>query len=339
MQIVNPYALLLLPAVPLLFWLVQRAGKIAAVSHSTVGELARVRPTWAVRLRRVLPFLRAIAMILLVLALARPQWGIETTRIYREGIAVTMVVDISSSMGAVDLKIGDETANRLDVVKTTFKAFIEGEGDDLGGREGDLIGMVTFARFPDALSPLTLDHEALLNLLEEVAIVELAEEDGTAIGDAIILGIDRLRRTSGASRVMIMLTDGSNNAGDTDPVQAAQIAKALGIRIYTIGAGTRGTAMIPVRENGVSEMRPTQVFIDEHTLRQIATNTGGAYYRATDADALRTIYAEIDRMEKGTHVAESYQQYTELFPYLVALALLLVLIEFVLRATRLRTVP
>ena len=349
MRLESPFMLLLLLLVPLLFHFSRRFGRQATVDYPRVGELAGLTPTFMTRLRIVLPYLRLLALILCIVALARPQWGQQVTRIYRDGIGIVMVVDISSSMAALDLQIGDEPANRLDVVKETFRAFVTGEegtdsSDDEAmpfGREGDMIGMVTFARFSDNLSPLTLDHEALLGALEEVTIVQLPEEDGTAIGDAMIMGAEVLQRAGGKSKVMLLLTDGSNNAGNTDPVEAAVAASALGVKVYTIGTGTRGTAMTPIRDSDGAEPRlaPVQVFIDEHTLTQMATTTGGQYFRATDGEALGEIYSEIDRLEKSTNIAEQYQRYLEGYPFLLFAALALLVFEGVLVNTRLRALP
>jgi Ca-activated chloride channel homolog len=291
-------------------------------------------------MRKALPWLRALVLILLITALARPQWGVEATKIQREGIAIAMVIDVSGSMAALDLQIGERQANRLDVVKETFRDFVAGDNGALPGREGDIIGMITFARYADAMSPLTLDHNALIGLLDQVEIVQLPEEDGTAIGDGMVAGIELLRGAAGVSKVMILLTDGSHNAGDAEPIEAAQIASALGIRIYTIGAGTRGIALMPSRNrDGSINYVPGQVFIDEFTLERIATMTGGRYFRATDEAALRAIYGEIDRLEKARHVAESYQKYVDAFGPLLALGLGLLLLEVMLVNTCLRTVP
>ena len=340
MRLANPEALLLLLAVPPLLWWIRARGAPAGMGYPALGDLLGLRPSWPARLRRALPWLRALVLILVIFALARPQWGVEATQVLREGIAIAMVVDVSSSMGALDLRIDDRQANRLDVVKATFREFVTGDGAALPGRDGDVIAMVTFARFADVLSPLTLDHEALLALLDRVELVPVPEEDGTAIGDGMVAAIERLRAAEGAGKVMILLTDGSHNAGDAEPIDGAQIASALGIRIYTIGAGTRGIALVPSRNrDGSIDHVPAQVFIDEFTLERIADLTGGRYFRATDAAALRSIYAEIDRLEKARHVAESYQTYVDAFTPLGAFGLGLLLLEIVLVNTGLRTVP
>lgn len=350
MRFENPWALLLLAVPPALFLWLRRRDRPAGVGYTATGDLEILGGAFMTRLRAALPWVRLLVLALCVVALARPQWGQQVTRIYRDGIAIVMVVDVSSSMGALDLQIGDEPANRLDVVKETFRGFIEGgeegEGEGEGGgepesgREGDLIGMVTFARFGDNLSPLTLDHDALLLALDEIDIVQVSEEDGTAIGDALAMGAELLQRAGAKSKVMILLTDGSNNAGATGPVDAAAAAKALGIRIHAIGAGTRGVAMTPVRQgDDTTVMVPTQVFIDERMLAGVAEATGGRYFRATDGAALREIYAEIDRLETSTNVAEQYQRYVEGFPALLLCALLLLCAEAALVNTRLRALP
>ena len=349
MRLASPYFLGLLILLPFFwYWLRQRG--VASAHNNALAfpstQLLQEFASFKSRARKVLPLLRWLALLLCILALTRPQWGIEATKIVREGIAIAMVVDISSSMAAEDLQLDEKKSNRLEVVKHTFKSFVTGDSDnanssaDLQGREGDMIGMFTFARYTEALSPLTLDHAAVLDMLEQVKLVPLPEEDGTAIGDAIVMGVEGLRRGGSVSKVMILLTDGTNNAGDTAPLQAAQIAKALGIKIYTIGTGTRGIAMMPARlRGGGFELRPTPVYIDEDSLTDVAELTGGKYYRATDSETLAAIYAEIDRLEKGENVIESYQQYVEMFPPLLFAALALLLLEILLSTTFLRTVP
>jgi Ca-activated chloride channel homolog len=339
MRFAHPEALLLLLLVPVLLAAVRRRAVRRAIGFPVSTELARLRPSAAARLHAALPWLRGLTLCLAVLALAGPQWGVEATRIEREGIAVAMVIDTSSSMSAIDLRLDGRPSNRLDVVKATFRDFVTG-GIGLDGRGGDAIGMVTFARYADNISPPTLDHEALLGLLDQVGIVELPTEDGTAIGDAIVRAIDLLGAAEGASKVIILLTDGSYNAGETEPLVAAQIAGAYGIRIHAIGAGTRGTAPMPVpAADGGIDYRPSEVTIDEATLEQIAQLSEGRYFRATDAAALRSIYAEIDRLEKGRNVAELHQRYVEIYPLVVALGLILLVLEIVMANTRLRAIP
>jgi Ca-activated chloride channel family protein len=344
MRFGSPEALLLLLPVGLLILWLRRRARPHAVSFPLAGALAQMRPSFAVRLRKALPWLRALVLVLAVLALARPQWGVEATRVHREGIAIAMVIDTSSSMSAIDLKLDDQPSSRLDVVKATFRDFVHGRSgqgeNDLVGRDGDAVGMVTFARYADTISPLTLDYDALLALLDRVGIVALPTEDGTAIGDAIVRAVDLLDAVGAGSKVIILLTDGSYNAGETEPLVAAQIAAAYGIRIYAIGAGSRGNALMPVTAPGGGvDYLSAPVTIDETTLEQIAQLTGGRYFRATDGAALRAIYAEIDRLETAPNVAEHHQRYIELYPLFVALGLGLLLLEILLVNTRLRTIP
>ena len=339
MRLASPYALLLLLLVPIILALRRRQQYTVAVRYSSIADVAALAPSLTTRWRWILPCLRTLALVLCIIALARPQQGLGAIKVSREGIAMLMVVDISGSMAALDLQIDGRQSSRLNTVKQTFRTFVQG-GKNLTGRAGDLIGMVTFARYPDSVCPLTLDHDTLLALLDQVEIVTLPEEDGTAIGEAIALGVERLKDSTARSRVMIVLTDGVNNAGDTEPRQAARIARALGLKIYTIGAGTRGVAMVPVRApGGQTVLQRIRVDIDEAMLTEIATLTGGQYFRATDGAALQAIYSEIDRLEKSTNVTEQYQQYAEFFPFVLLPGLGCLVLELVLSTTRFRKIP
>ena len=340
MRFADPNMLILLVLVPMLLFLQIWLRDAASISFPGVRDIVKIKKTWVVRLQPLPPTFRTIALMACIVALARPQWGVETTNIQSEGIAIAMVVDISTSMGAVDLELDDEKINRLEVVKGAFRKFVEGDDKEVEGREGDLIGMFTFARYADGLSPLTLDHTALLKVLDGVEIVGLPEEDGTAIGDALVLAAEELRNAVATSRVMILLTDGSNNAGDTSPVDAARVAEAFGVKVYTIGAGSQGKAMMPqVSRDGTVTYHTTQVYIDEYVLTQVAELTGGSYFRATDREGLHGIYAEIDRLETSTNIGEQYQRYIEGFPLILAFALMILLCEVTLTATRFRRIP
>jgi Ca-activated chloride channel family protein len=341
MRFASPYALSLLLVVPILLALRQRQPYTVAVHYSSIADLTALSPSLATRLRWVLPLLRTLVLVLCILALARPQRGLEAIKVYSEGIAILMVVDISGSMAALDLQVDGRQSSRLDAVKQTFRTFVQGGGrHNLTGRDGDLIGMVTFARYPDGVCPLTLDHDTLLSLLDQVEIVTLPDEDGTAIGEALALGVERLKDSTAKSRVMILLTDGVNNAGDTEPRQAAQIARALGIKIYTIGAGTRGVAMVPARSpSGQMVLQRMRVDIDEALLSEIATRTGGQYFRATDGAVLQAIYCEIARLEQSPNVTEQYRHYAEIFPLFLIPGLGCLVLELVLANTRFRKIP
>jgi Ca-activated chloride channel family protein len=335
-----PWALALLVLPPLLVWLAWRRQRMPRLAHPAAGPLAAAPASLRQRARIALPLLRLACLSLCVLALARPQWGVEMTRVDRSGISIAMLVDVSSSMSALDLELAGRRSDRLAVVKATLEDFVRGDGAMLAGRDGDAIGIITFARYADALSTMTLDHEALLTLLDDIEIVTLPDEDGTAVGDALMLGIDQLRRLDNGSRVLVLLTDGSHNTGAAEPLDAAMVARALGIRVYTVGAGTRGQALMPMPgRNGTVDYVPAEVDIDEAALQQIADLTGGRYFRATDGAALHAIYGEIDRLEKGTNVLKYYQHHREAFPLVIGAALALLLLETTLATTWLRALP
>ncbi len=341
----SPLWLALVPVIAVAFLArriqAKKAGERASgkISFSSLAGFSGSPVTWRARAVRTLPWMQGVAMIAVVLALARPQHGFEVTEAVTEGITIAMAIDVSSSMSALDLGEGEggTSRNRLQVVQQTFSDFIAGK-DDLPGRESDLVSLIAFARYADSLTPPTLDHETLLRLVDSLEPVSEPEEDGTAVGDAILAGLDSLSSARNTSRVMVLLTDGSHNAGLADPLRAAEAAEALDVRIYTIGAGSQGRAEIPARP-GETSGRRMQVFIDEFTLTKIAETTGGKYFRATNIEGLRAIYAEIDRLEKNRNVARNYQRSVDLYPWFLAAALFLVLLRAALDVTVLRTVP
>lgn len=348
MILASPYLLLLVLLVPVVVWLGHVRRKVkAAVLYSSTESFRGIKPSLMYRLRHLPTVLRAVALVLIVVALARPQKGQESVVISTEGIAIQMVVDTSGSMMAEDMQFGSKRMNRLDALKRVFKDFVAG-GEGLKGRANDVIGMISFARYPDARCPLTLDHGVLLQLIDDTEIVKDQREDGTAIGEAMALGIERMKGAKVKSKVMIVLTDGQNNVGGVLPVAvpndprpgAAPIAKALGIKIYTIGAGTRGMAPFPRQlPNGETVYQPMPVDIDENTLKEVAKLTGGKYFRATDGDSLAKIYGEIDKLEKTKTESVKYLDYTELFPFFLFPGLALLVVEHVLRSTRFRKIP
>jgi Ca-activated chloride channel family protein len=346
-------ALLLLPLAVLPWWRLLDGRMRGRVEFSSIGLLSACTGSLWVRLRFLPPLLRSVAILLLVACLARPGKADEQTRVFVEGIAIELVVDRSGSMRALDFTIGGRSVDRLAAVKRVVRDFVEG-GDGLPGRPNDLIGLIAFARFPDTLCPLTLDHGHLLAALDAIRMPEDRGEDGTAIGDALALAVERMRdledRREIKSRVVVLLTDGENNAGAIDPRMAAEIARAYGVRVYTIGMGTRGFAKVPVQFMGRTVLRDELVSIDEDTLREIAKATGGEYFRATDTDSLRRIYETIDALERTRTEQRRYRQFrdyaTEPFrlggvalPPLLLLPLLLLAGDLLLSATRLRSVP
>ena len=326
----DPLFFLLLVLVPLLVYRHFRR-QHGAVRFSSIDNLKRIGPSWTLWARHGLLLLRCVTVILLVIALARPQKGRQETKIITEGIDIILAVDVSGSMMAEDFQIGGEHRNRLYVVKEVVRDFIK-------GRQNDRIGIVTFAGRPYTLCPLTLDYGWLIQQLDRAEIGMI--EDGTAIGSAIATSANRMRASTAESRIIILLTDGLNNAGQIDPITAADAARALNVRIYTIGAGTKGLAPFPVKDFfGNKVYRQVRIEIDDDSLKQIAQKTEGMYFRATDTDSLRRIYEEIDRMEKTETETTEYLEYKEFYPYFLISAIIGFVIEIGLANTRLRRLP
>jgi Ca-activated chloride channel family protein len=246
-------------------------------------------------------------------------------------VDIELVVDISGSMRALDFEIQGERVDRLAVAKDVLNEFVE-------GRIGDRIGLIVFSRLPYTQCPLTLDYGAVLSLLERAQIGMI--EDGTAIGSAIGSAVMRLRDSDAKSRIVILLTDGRNNAGKVSPDTAANLAKELGIKIYTVGVGKRGPVPYPATDVfGRTVLTRALLPIDDESLTRIAQTTGGRYWRATDTDALRQIYAEIDKLEKTEATVEKYAEYHELFAYFVLPGFGLLVVGSVLRNTRFARIP
>ena len=346
------WLLLLLPLVAAAL-LAIRPRRRAALVYSSVNLLKDLPITLAQRIKRLLPLVFLAGLALLVIALARPQHGKEEFRIRAEGIAIEMVVDRSGSMRALDFELDGKRASRLAVVKNVFKDFVSGESG-LAGRPDDLIGLVDFGGFVESKCPLTFDHGALLQLLNTVKIPEpitdsrgnvinarlIQEEQMTAIGDALATAIERLKPIKAKSKIIILLSDGVSNAGVVEPAEAAEAAKAYGIKIYSIGIGTTGYVPMPAEDAfGRQVLVQEMVEIDEPGLKRIADLTGGKYYNAQDTETLRKIYADIDKLEKTTSEGRLYTEYRELFSYALLPGLALVLLEMVLAATRFRSLP
>ncbi len=322
----DPAVLVLLAVLPILFWIrYRRRGRPAAVRYSGV---ARVRAAGGkgTRVRRVPAALRALALAAFVVALARPQTGVSSENVLTEGIDIVLVVDISGSMLAEDLR-----PNRLEAAKTVASDFV-------AGRSADRIGLVAFAGQAFTQAPLTFDYGVVRRLLAELEVGMI--EDGTAVGMGLATAVKRLEASEAESKVVILLTDGRSNRGEIGPVTAARMAEALGVRVYTIGAGSQGTARVPVQDPlGGTRYANMRVDIDEPTLREVAELTGGRYFRATDTESLAAIYAEIDELERTEVEIENFTRYTEEFPVPLGIGLLLLVAELVLSQTVLRTLP
>jgi len=331
MRLHDPWLLALILIVPLILWLQRRGRREAAVRFPSLALVRGIPYAGVRRWRWLLPALRGLGLLLLVVALARPQKGKAESAYYGEGIDIMLAVDISGSMLSEDFTLSGQRASRLDVVKSVVRDFV-------AGRAGDRIGLVLFSARPYTQCPLTLDHGWLLQNLARAKIGMI--EDGTAIGSALATAAGRLEHSDAKSKVIILLTDGQNNAGKISPATAADAVKAVGIKVYTIGAGTRGLAPFPARDIfGNKVYQPIKVDIDEDTLKLIAQKTGGTYFRATDTASLQQIYSDINRLEKTTFSAPRYLDYTELYPWFVIPALLLLGAEAGLGHTRLRKLP
>ncbi len=301
------------------------------IKFSSVGNLKKLKASFSLKVRHILVGLRIIAICLLVAGLMRPQKGIEETVIESEGIDIALAIDVSGSMMAEDFTLNGRRMNRLEVVKNVVSDFIK-------KRSNDRIGLVVFAGRAYMQCPLTLDYGILLNFLEKIDIGMI--EDGTAVGDGVATALARLKDIQSKSKVVILLTDGVNNAGKVDPANSAELARALGVKIYTIGAGSKGKVPFPARDFFGNKVYQWAVIdINEESLGSIARITGGKYFRATDTGKLKQIYDEIDKLEKTKIEIKSYTEYRELFPKFVLAALILLLLEVILRYTRFRTLP
>ena len=318
----SPWYFLLLLLLPLIAWRLFSKQRKSSIRFTSLSIAKRLSPTLRQRLLWLPKLLTLLALLFLILGLARPREGRDRTIVNSEGIAIEMVVDRSGSMRALDFKIDGDHVDRLTAIKNVAGKFVAGdtEGDqDLKGRFSDLIGLITFAGFADSLTPPTLDHGFVVTNLNKTEIVEIRDEDGTAIGDAIALAVEKLnalderQEEKVKSKVVILLTDGENTAGELEPIAAAEIAQTMGIKIYTIGVGTKGQAPIPTRDLfGRQIIRMFPVNIDEETLEKVAQTTGGKYFRATDTDSLMGIYQEIDQLEKTKVESKNFTDYREL---------------------------
>lgn len=351
MRFASPYAFLLLALLPLVGWLSLRLSRAGSVRFPSTGGASRAGKSARQRFRLLPLALRLLALALLTVALARPQFGREEIREQTRGVAIEMVVDRSGTMG-LEMTFGKKPMTRLEVVKEVFQEFIRGNGKKLKGRPNDLIGMVAFARYADTLCPLTLSHPALEQFLSSVQVVKRPDEDGTSIGDAIALAAARLKTAEenlapkgGAkpryeikSKLLILLTDGQNNAGTRTPQEAAELAKGWGIKIHAIGVGSKDAVATVQTPFGPYKV-PVGADLDEETLRAVAETTGGIYRSAETPEALRSVYAEIDRMEKSDIHSSRFLDYSENFGPWALGALLCLLCEALLSTTWLRRIP
>jgi len=317
-------ALALAAAPVLAHYLRERGRRGGRLLYSDMKSLGRVGPTARIRARALLPWLEGLALGLAVVALARPQAGHRVEEVTAKGIDIVIALDVSGSMRAEDFA----PDNRLLSAKRTVETFID-------GRSSDRIGLITFARASETRCPPTLDYEALKTSLRGVSFAA-PEDDGTAIGTGLTTALNRLRVSKAKSRVIVLLTDGINNAGSIDPLSAADLVHALGARAHVIGVGSDGPVTVPLPDGRrVKAVLP----INEEELRQIAERTGGSYFRATDTPALEEVFRNIDAMEKTRIEVLSYGRYDERFAWVLGPSLALVAVAGALASTWLARIP
>ena len=320
-----------LVALPLLAWLALRlrGRPQPALRHGAAAHLAPTRRGLRARLAGLIPWLRLAALALLLLALARPQTGSSRRSVTGDGVDIALALDISGSMAALDF----QPDNRLEAARGVIQAFIE-------ARPFDRLGLVVFASDAFKQAPLTVDHAVLQRQLEQVRLAsELNLQDGTAIGQGLAAAADLLTRSQAKGRAIILLTDGVNNAGDIDPLTAAEAAQALGIRVYTIGAGKPGRVPFPVPGFFGNEVQYIESELDEQLLSDVAERTGGRYFRAQDAEGLARIYGEIDRLEKSRYEVTRVDRYTERFNWFLLPGLTLLALAWTFGSGWLRSLP
>lgn len=324
------WVLYLIPAVILAgigWWYFMATRNNPSIRISSSDSLKGFTSNWKGRLKENLPLLRVPAMVLLLIALARPQTSYDEEKVTTEGIDIVLAIDVSTSMLAQDFK-----PNRLEAAKKEADEFID-------GRPHDRIGLVVFAGESFSQCPVTIDHKIVKKQLEGIRNGLL--EDGTAIGMGLATSVQRLKDSESKSKVVILMTDGVNNKGLIDPATASDIAMQYNVRVYTIGVGTNGQAMTPVGmyPNGQLAFQLAEVQIDEGILKDIAKKTGGQYFRATDNKRLKDIYTQIDKLEKTKIEVSAYERKTEKFHAFVLLSLIVVLMEIICRYLLLKSIP
>ena len=331
MHIQNPWILILLPVFVALVIFSKKRELFPSFRFSTDELVMNLPSTFRIKLHKGVILVRLAALFLIIIALSRPQSILQETSIETEGVDIVPVIDVSSTMLAEDLGGGVSRKNRVDAVKDVVREFIN-------NRHDDRIGIVAFAKRAYTVSPLTLDYGWLLKNLGRVKVGLI--EDGTAIGSGISTALNRLKDSQAKSKVVILLTDGRNNAGRISPLTAAEAAAALHIKVYTIGAGTKGLAPYPTKDMfGNKVYRKVKIEIDEDLLKKIAEKTHAKYFRATDAKSLRDVYMDIDKLEKSRIEEKGYVEYKELFHLFLIPGLALLFLEVILNNTFLRRIP
>ena len=332
MTFAHPYLLLLLLLLPLAAWLKGRRGRPPAFLYSAVRLVEGLTQARRSRAGAFLAALRWLVLALFVVALAQPRLMKSATTVKASGVDIVVALDMSGSMISEDFVVRGGRVNRFNMACAVLKQFID-------QRPNDRIGLVVFAAQAFIAMPLTLDHDFLHENLDRLEIGTI-NADQTAIGDALSTALNRLRELKSKSKIVILMTDGQNNAGKVDPLTATEAAQALSVKVYTIGIGMRGMAPMPVFMNGQKVgYRQMPVDIDEDTLQKIADKTGGKYYRADNAERFQQIYTEIDKLEKTEAVINKFAQFDELFPWFVSCGLAILLVEVALGQTVFRRLP
>ena len=335
----HPWLLLLLLAIPLIAYLRGQRGPAPALVFSSTKALRGLGRQSAARVGKFLRSLLFLSLAILTIALARPQLGKSLTQVEASGIDIMVVLDVSTSMLTKDFTIGGDSATRIDAIREVTRKFVE-------GRPNDRIGLIAFAGRPYVVSPMTLDHDWLMQNLERVRTGLV--EDGTAIGSAMAAAANRLNDKHSKSRAIVLLTDGENNAGKIPPNTAAEAIKALDIRLYAIGAGINGIAPAPVFDRTgkpLTDVRGNILYQDQRVqfndagLKEVARIGGGQFFRATDTKSLEEIYRDIDKMEKSTVTVSKYQQYRDLFPICIMAGCGLLLAQVLLSETIWKKLP
>jgi Ca-activated chloride channel family protein len=332
MSFAYPYLLLLLLLPPVVAWLKGRRGKPPAFVYSSIQLVRGIVNVTPARTGGFMGALRWLILALLIVALAQPRLTKSQTRVSASGIDIVVAIDMSGSMLSEDFEVGGKRINRLAMAKEVLKKFID-------KRPSDRIGLVAFATQAYIAAPLTLDHDFLLKNLERLEIGAINESQ-TAIGSGLSTAINRLRELKSKSKIVILMTDGVNNAGKIPPLTAAEAAQTLGVKVYTIGVGIQGEAPMPARDVfGRKGYQMVPVDIDEKTLQQIADMTKGRYYRADNAEKFQAIYSEIDKLEKSEAEVKKFAEHQELYAWLLSPGLALLLLEAILRQTVFRRLP
>jgi Ca-activated chloride channel family protein len=320
-----------LAVLPLIVLWRGRRGPVAALEYSDISLVREVARRTRSRIGWIAWLLPIAAAALMIVGLARPQRTHSRTEVTVNGIDIVLGLDVSGSMQALDFSVENHRVNRIAVVKSVVARFID-------ERPNDRIGLVAFAGSPYVVSPLTLDHDWLLQNLDRINVG--LGDDGTAIGSAIAAAVNHLRTTAAKSKVVILLTDGVSNSGKISPLAAAEAARALGVKVYTIGVGVRGKAPIPVRnEAGKVQVIWANVDVDEKTLQAVAHETGGLFYRATDTDSLQKIYEQINRYERSAQTVQKFEHVEELYRWALFPSLGLLGLALLLQQTFFRRLP